>query len=154
MEKRMPFEIPEALRSEHDELHAELVSATAAGGRTGEAAKAVARILHPHFEKEEKYALPPLALLPALSEGKFDRGMADVLKLTDKLAAELPAMLAEHRDIFSALTKLIDAARAENKPGVAEFAEKLMRHARSEEQVAYPAALLVGRHLKLMFSTD
>ena len=38
----------------------------------------------------------------------------------------------------------IDAAKAENKPGIAHFAEKLMLHAQMEEQVLYPAAILVG----------
>jgi len=28
------------------------------GGKVGKAAKAVANVLHPHFEKEEEYALP------------------------------------------------------------------------------------------------
>ncbi|HEU0202964.1 MAG TPA: hypothetical protein VFR86_21360 [Burkholderiaceae bacterium] len=37
--------------------------------------------------------------------------MADVLKLTDRLAAELPAMLAEHKTIVAALQRLIDTAR-------------------------------------------
>ena len=144
----MKFEIPKPMKIEHDELHADLVNATKAGGQTGEAAKAVAKVLHNHFVKEEEYALPPLGLLVALSEGKFETGMADVLKMTDKLEAELPTMLSEHKDIVAALTKLIEAARTENKPDVVHFAEKLMLHAQTEEQVAYPTALLIGRYVK------
>ena len=40
-------------------------------------------MLHGHFVKEEEYALPPLGLLVALSEGKFEKGMVDVLKMTE-----------------------------------------------------------------------
>lgn len=109
----------------------------------------VANVLHHHFVKEEEYALPPLGLLVPLSRGKFDRGMADVFTMTDKLEAELPTMLAEHKDIVSALTKLIEAATVENQPGIVHFAEKLMLHAQTEEQVSYPAALLVGRYVKM-----
>ena len=144
----MKFEIPKAMKTEHDELHADLVKATKAGGRTGEAAKAVAKVLHGHFVKEEEYALPPLGLLVALSQGKLEPDMAEVLKMTDKLEAELPTMLSEHKDIVAALTKLIEAATAENKPEVVHFAEKLMLHAEMEEQVAYPTALLIGRYIK------
>ena len=126
----MKFEIPKPMKIEHDELHADLVQATKAGGQPGESAKAVAKVLHNHFVKEEEYALPPLGLLVALSEGRFELGMAEVLKMTDKLEAELPTMLSEHKDI------------------VAAFAEKLMLHAQSEEQVAYPTALLIGRYVK------
>ncbi|KAB2912912.1 MAG: hypothetical protein F9K29_17545 [Hyphomicrobiaceae bacterium] len=140
----MKFEIPKPLKIEHDELLGELVEATQAGGRTGDAAKTVAKLLHPHFVKEEEYALPPLGLLVPLSEGKFEAGMAGVLKMTDRLTPELSTMLAEHKEIVGALAKLVDAAKAENKPAIAHFAEKLMLHAQTEEQVLYPAAILVG----------
>lgn len=144
----MRFEIPTAMKAEHDELHADLVKATKSGGRTGDAAKAVAKVLHEHFVKEEEYALPPLGLLVPLAQGKVEAAMADVLKMTDRLEAELPAMLAEHKAIVAALKTLVDAAKAENKPEVAHFAEKLLLHAQAEEQVSYPAALLIGRYVK------
>jgi len=144
----MNFDIPEAMKVEHDELHAALVRLTRAGGRTGEAAKVVAKVLHAHFVKENEYALPPLSLLIPLSQGKFDPAMAEVLKLTDKLAADMPAMLSEHRDIVAALKGLRDAATAENKPEGLQFADMLTLHARMEEQVTYPTALLIGRYVK------
>jgi hypothetical protein len=145
----MEFLIPEPLKTEHAELHADLVDATRAGGRVGEAAKEVARRLHPHFVREEEFALPPLGLLAALAKGTVVPGMADILVLTDRLEAELPAMLAEHKDIVAALGDLVTAAKAENKPKHAAFAEKLMLHAQTEEEVLYPTALLVGRYVKL-----
>lgn len=37
-----------------------------AGSKTGEAAKVVANLMHPHFISEEEYALPPLGLLARL----------------------------------------------------------------------------------------
>ncbi len=136
------------MKIEHDELHAELVNATKSGGRMGEAAKAVAKVLHSHFVKEEEYALPPLGLLAALAQGKLEPGMADVLKMTDKLQAELPTMLAEHKAIVAALIKLTEAAKAESKADVVQFAGKLMLHAQTEEMVAYPTALLIGQYVK------
>ena len=148
----MKFEIPKPMKIEHDELHAELVKATKAGGRTGDAARAVASVLHPHFVKEEEYALPPLGLLAKLIDGDVEPEMADVLKMTDKLEAELPQMLAEHRDIVAALSRLVDAAKDENRPEIAQFAEKLMAHAQTEEQVSYPTALLIGRYVKSKLS--
>lgn len=144
----MNFDIPEPMKVEHEELHAALARLTRAGGRTGEAAKAVAKVLHSHFVKENEYALPPLSLLVPLSQGKFDSDMADVLKLTDKLAADMPAMLSEHRDIVTALKALAEAARAENKPEGVQFASMLTAHAQTEEQMTYPTALLIGRYVK------
>ena len=144
----MTFQIPTPMKIEHDELHADLVNATRAGGRTGEAARAVAKVLHDHFVKEEEYALPPLGLLAALSDGKIEPGMAEVVAMTDRLEADLPTMLVEHGLIVAKLKLLIDAARAEGHPEVVRFAEKLMLHAQAEEQVTYPTAILIGRYVK------
>ena len=147
--KSMSLRIPESLKKEHDELHSELARATQAGGRVGEAAKVVAELLHPHFLKEEEYALPPLGLLRELAEGRRPSEAADVLAITDKLKAELPEMLQEHRTIVAALGKLIDAAKQENKIEHAHFAEKLMLHAQTEEEILYPTAVLIGEYLKM-----
>src|SRR3990172_5441795 len=99
----MEFKIPPSLKSEHEELHAELTHATTVGGKIGDAAKTVARLLHPHFTKEEEYALPPLGLLSVLAQGKIFPEMAAVLAMTDKLKTELPDMMQEHREIVAAL---------------------------------------------------
>jgi hypothetical protein len=145
----MKFLIPEPLKAEHAELHAELVDATRAGGRVGEAAKAVAKQLRPHFVREEEFALPSLGLLATLAQGAIDPEMADVLRLTDKLETELPSMLAEHKEIVAALGELVASAAAEKKPKQARFAEKPMLHAQTEEDILYPAAVLIGRYVKL-----
>jgi hypothetical protein len=144
----MNYEIPVALRQEHDELHQHLRAATQAGGEVGEAATALARLMHPHFVKEDEFALPPLALLSRLAQGDVTAEMAAVLKLTDRLEAEMPAMLAEHQAIVAALARLADAAGRAGRTDIVDFAQKLSLHAQAEEQVMYPAALLVGRFVR------
>ena len=62
----MKFTIPTPLQQEHEALHDELRRATQAGGEVGEAAKTLARLMHPHFVKEDEIALPPLGLLAAV----------------------------------------------------------------------------------------
>ncbi len=144
----MDFKIPKPLKVEHEELHGELVKAMKIPGRVGEAARTVATFLHQHFVHEEEFALPPLGLLAPLAEGKFTPEMRQVLALTDKLKAELRQMLAEHQAIVGALKKLVVAAEADGKPEVVRFAEKLMLHAQTEEEVLYPAAILVGESVR------
>jgi hypothetical protein len=151
---KMTLRIPESLKLEHEELHAELVKATQAGGRTGEAAKAVAKVLHEHFLKEEEFALPPIGLLAPLARGEVNAAMKSVIAMTDRLKAELPEMLEEHKAVVAALEKLSTEALAENKPEHARFAEKLMLHAKTEEEVLYPAAILVGEYLKLKLGSN
>lgn len=145
----MEFIIPQSLKSEHEALHAELARATKAGGKIGEAARAVAKILHPHFVKEEEYVLPPLGLLSLLAEGKVPPEMGQVLSMTDRLKAELPQMLEEHRAIVAALKNLSSVAKKEKKMEYLDFADRLIVHASTEEEVSYPAALLIGDYVKL-----
>jgi hypothetical protein len=145
----MRLEIPAPLKAEHEFLHLELVSATKAGGRTAEAAKAVAELLHPHFVKEEQYALPPLGLLAAVAGERVTPDMSEVVPMTEKLKADLPHMLEEHEAVVAALQHLIGAAAEESKPEVERFAKRLIQHAQAEEQVMYPAAILVGEYVKL-----
>ncbi len=145
----MDFKTPRSLELEHEELHSELTKATKAGGYAGDAAKEVARLLHPHFVKEEEYALPPLGLLPLLAKGEIAPEMAAAVAMTDKLKAELPEMIEEHKTIVSALRGLSFAAKKENRKEIAKFAEKLVLHAQTEEEVLYPTSILIGEYLKL-----
>jgi hemerythrin HHE cation binding domain-containing protein len=145
----MEIVIPRTLKLEHDELHELLRKATRESGGLGEAGKAVAKLMHPHFVKEEEYALPPLGLLPLLAKGTVTPDMAAALPMTDRLKAELGQMLAEHKSIVVALRNLADAAKRANKPEYAEFADKLILHAQTEEEVSYPTAILIGEYLKL-----
>ncbi len=64
--------------------------------------------------------------------------------MTDKLKAELPLMLAEHKAIVAALDHLVKAATDAGKTEPAHFAEKLKLHAQTEEEVLYPTAILSG----------
>jgi hypothetical protein len=143
------FQIPESMRLEHAELHEALVEATTAPGTVGEAAREVARLLHPHFVREEQIALPPLGLLEALAQGVVTPEMAAVLPLIDSLEVELPQMLQERRAIRAALENLAAAVLAENQYEYARLAEKILLHAQAEEQVTYPAAILVGEVVRL-----
>jgi hypothetical protein len=140
----MKIEIPAPVRAEHEMLHAKLLEATREHGAVGETAREVARLLHPHFVREEEFALPPLGLLAEVARGGVTADMAQVLPMTRRLKAELSAMIAEHRDIVAALDRLVAAAREENLPRYERFAAALIMHAQTEEQVLYPAVILLG----------
>jgi hypothetical protein len=137
------------MKEEHDALHAELLRASRDPGAIGAAATEVMRLLRPHIEKEDRYGLPPVALLVPLAQGKFHTDMGAVLELTERLKADLPAMLAEHEVIAGALRTLIDAARRKDRVEVAELAHRLVHHMRLEEEILYPASLLVGEYVAL-----
>jgi len=142
-------DLPGVLRSSHEELQDEMVAATRLGGQTGAAAQAVVRVLFPHILLEEEFGIPPLSLLPRLARGEISADMASVLRWTELLKAELPRMLDEHKQIVEALKGFLRAATAEQHSGYARLAEKLSVHVQLEEEVLYPASIVVGEYLKL-----
>ena len=143
------FPIPTAIQAEHERIHADLQALTKQSGKTGEAAKRVAAVLHEHFQREEELALPPLGLLGPLANGRTTPQMREVLALTDRLKAEMPRMLREHKTILQALDELERVAKAELHAEGIQFADELKAHAQTEEQVLYPAALLVGEYVRV-----
>jgi hypothetical protein len=136
--------IPESIRAEHAEIHDELARATKLAGRTGLAARSLAALLQPHVDREEQIALPPLSQLGPLASNPRAAAPAWLLPMTDSLRRELPRMLREHVAIRVATQKLATVAQSEGQPAVVRLTEKLATHARSEEEVLYPAAIVVG----------
>jgi hypothetical protein len=145
----MAGRIPESLEFEHRELREHLEKAAASPGRTGEAAREVVKVLAPHILLEQEFAMPPLCALERLARGEITPDMARFIDKTDAFKAELPRMLDEHKLIVAALRTLMQAATAEKQPGFAQFAHKMILHAQMEEEVFYPAAILVGDYLRL-----
>jgi hypothetical protein len=143
------YGVPESMRREHAEIHAALERATKEPGRVGVAARELVEVLHPHFVREEQIALPPLGLLAPLARGELTAGVDAVLPLTDSLRAEMPRMLEEHKAIREATKRLGEAAKAAGNLAVARLAESLALHAQNEEEVTYPAAIVVGDLLRL-----
>ncbi|HET7295574.1 MAG TPA: hemerythrin domain-containing protein [Gemmatimonadales bacterium] len=148
----MEFSPPRSLEIEHEALHADLVALTKLPGKVGDAARLVATRLHEHFALEEELAVPPLALLAPLARGGASPAMRSILAKTDRLKAEMPRMLAEHRAILEAVGELAKAAEEEGRLDATAFAERLRLHAATEEEVLYPAAILVGEYLKRVHS--
>lgn len=142
--RKTTIAIPQSLQAEHHEIHEALTEATRAPGRVGAAAKELAAVLDPHFERENEIALPPLGLLAPLAAGQTPAGLPEALAMTDALRKELPRMLEEHKRIRAATEKLRIAAREAKAPAQEHLAETLAAHARTEEEILYPAAILVG----------
>lgn len=138
--------IPRSVQTEHEAIHSTLVEATKAAGPVGKAAQQLAEVLHPHFVREEQIALPPLGLLARLAGGArlSNAEVTEALSMTDALKRELPRMLEEHKRIRTAVDNLRTAAKAERAAKYEELADHLALHAQTEEEVLYPAAVLVG----------
>lgn len=145
----MRIHIPSSLRVEHAELHDFAAAASREPEPLGDCMRRVARLLEQHSRKEEAFALPPLGLLERLARGEFHPEMAEVLTHTEWLKNNLPLLFSEHQALLSALEEVLAAASAAKRLDLVDFAERLINHARIEEQVLYPAAILVGELVRL-----
>jgi hypothetical protein len=144
----MPLRIPEAMELEREELHEELRKATRMQGKGGKAAKQVAQVLHPHFERENELALPLIGVARELAEEKMSADFPKALELFERFRPEYEKMLQEHMEIVKALDELEKAAKKAKKASVIDFVRKLKLRARTEEDLTYPAALMVGKLVK------
>jgi hypothetical protein len=142
-------EYPESAPPEHRELREIISRAVKAGGRTAVAAEAVRGVLYPHMRLEEAFAAPPLSLLPKLAAGEVTPDMEKIIQISAMMKIQLPRMLDQHRLIVTALKELMRAATDEQHPAYVQFAQKMMQHAQHEEEVLYPAAIVIGEYVKL-----
>ena len=138
---------PASLAGEHEELHEVLARASRESGVLGRAAEELERTLAPHFRREEEIATPPLGLLVRLTREDPTADMRAVLPMTQALERELPQMLKEHERIGEAAAKFRAAAEAAHREDYVRFSDELMAHAREEEEILYPASVLVGRYV-------
>ena len=118
------------------------------GGRIAKAAKRVAELCLPHFEHEEKTVFPVLALLPYLEQGNLRPEMLDVMPLIFNFRAKHDAINDHHQLIVSAIEELLKAAHKEKNREFAEFAYNMRVHEKVEDEVIYPAVVLIGKYLQ------
>jgi hypothetical protein len=138
--------IPESIQAEHEAIHQALIEATQLSGEVGRTATALAEVLHPHFVREEQIALPPLGLLaPLAARANLPAiDLAESMAMSDSLRQELPRMMEEPVRIRAAVEELRRVAQAGQAIEPLELADELALHAKTEEEVLYPAAILVG----------
>lgn len=144
MERVDQARVPHSVEAEHSAIQNELLALTLRQSAVGKAARALAALLEPHFEREEQIALPPLTLLQPLATRSAVVKPARMVALADSLQAELPRMLQEHKKIAAAVTQLEKAALAARDDRAIAFAYRLQLHALNEEEIMYPAAILVA----------
>jgi hypothetical protein len=143
------LETPHALRMEHRHLRDDLARAVADGEGVGDVARAIERTLIPHLKREEESVLRLLGLLPGLARDESIPNSAGIIATAEQFERELPQLQLEHRTIYEATKRLRDVIRRERKPQYQDFADRLWLHVRLDEEVLYPAAIVVGRYVKM-----
>lgn len=142
-------EVPSSIKKEHESLLGQVHQITLFPDSTGLNAKKLEELMLHHFMEEENYVLPPLGLLPSLSNGQLPEQTNNILLLTEKLKSQMTHLSVEHQMIKAYMDELKQAAAKDNHPEVIEFEKELHKHANIEEEVLFPSAILIGEYLKL-----
>lgn len=147
MKPQLP-QMPQSLQHGHENLCTEIQELIEYGGRIGEKATILNKTMRPHFLKEERFALPPLGLLIALSEGNWEIDAQEAIEMADTLREKFHELANDHKNILKILDELNMAAEEENHFHAKMFVRNLIVHTELEDQVLYPATLLIGNYLK------
>ena len=102
-----------------------------------------------HFNEEEDFVLPQLGLLPLLASGKLPVQGEEVIQLSEKLKSNLSHLSVEHQLIKAYVDELKQVAAKKDLLEIIEFEKELQKHANTEEEIFFPAAVLIGEFLKL-----
>ena len=142
-------DMPSSIKNEHDSLLARLHVITLFQDSTGIVAIKLLEMMEHHFREEENFVFPPLVLLPSLASGEIHEKSEEVIQLTEKLKSQLTHMSVEHQLIKTHMRELGQAATKDNHAEIITFIHDVHKHATIEEEIYFPAAILVGEYLKL-----
>ena len=139
------LKVPESLREEHEEFIDGLKSHSTGKDQTGAAVRQLLRLLEPHVEKENELVLPLLGALRGLAAGEPLENPGAVMGAYEKYARQYRNMFAEHSPIRQSIKKARRLAKQDGQNDIVEILDALAHHSRVEEEVLYPAALLVRK---------
>ena len=144
----MKLKVPKSIIHGHANIILELNDVLAVGGEIAEKAKQLKDAMVPHFKKEEEYALPPLGLLLAFSEEKWEINAEEAIKMAENLELRLAEMTHDHSNIMDLLNELKSLGEEKHNHVVKMFVKTLTLHIEMEDEVLYPATILIGNYLK------
>jgi hypothetical protein len=142
-------EVPSSIKKAHIHLLEQIHMMALYKDGSGHVAKKLEDLMQHHFREEEDFILPSLGLLPLLARGQEPEHATDVVLLSEKAESMLNHMSVEHQLINAYVAELKQASAKENLPDIIKFENEVLNHATSEEEVFFPASILIGKYLKL-----
>lgn len=142
-------EMPSSIKKTHEYLLEQIHKITSYKDSSGRAAIKIEELMHHHFKEEEDVVLPLLGLLSSLANDQMPEQIKNIILLSEKVRPLMNHLSAEHQLIKAYLEELKQASDSEHRPEILEFEKEVSKHAISEEEVYFPAAILIGEYLKL-----
>lgn len=145
---------PRSLDEEHDELIHSLRECAKKKTETGKAISELMEVLEPHFAKEQKIVMPLLGTVSDLVSGEKVSNLYEIANAQAPLLKEYQGMFEEHGRVRKLILKAEKAASHEGNQDTIDLLEGLAHHAKIEEEVLYPCALLAGTVAKCLLPTE
>ncbi len=142
-------DIPHAIRLSHAEALERLTDLTHHRGAVGAAATKALALVQAHFQREEQYIMPPLALAHDLSEGKINPNMRWAVAMADRIKADREVIFREHAQITDAMNELLAAAQRAHDKAAEEAARDGVIDSFEDMELNEPMAIIIGEYLRL-----
>jgi hypothetical protein len=136
--------VPGSVKEEYESLYQSLKDAVNVPGNVGTAAKDAFRLVQQHYNKDCEFALPPLKYLPTIAGENLTGEIEKIHNMSTRLKRQLPHMRKEVVNITAALEKLAEVSLREEKREYHHLARGFIMFLEREDQVLYPAAVLIG----------
>ena len=147
-------EVPSSIKKTHAHILEQIHKMTLYKDSSSIVALKLEELMVHHFKEEEDFVLPLLGLLPSLANGQTPEQNKDLTLLGERVKSQLTHMSVEHQLIKAYIEELKQASNKENLAEIIEFENDVIDHATSEEEVFFPASILVGEYLKLKSEKD
>jgi hypothetical protein len=143
------IDIPQSVRMEHESVLAYLTMIAARKSATGKAAQKLLDVMKEHMAFEEAVVLPPLVLLPDISEGKITPDMRWAIALSDQVKAEQQGKLLRlHSAVTDAALVLQQAAEDEQDHVTVGFVRDLAADDLGDREITEPTVIMIGEVLR------
>lgn len=131
------------LEREHGELLDSLSEASRRQDHFGRLFEDVLKIFRYHLDRELETVLPLLEYMHQRNEENRLHDMLRLQEIWSNLRDEYGNLLNEHKQMFRLIGEIDDYPALE-EDHISDLVQELRKHIELEEQVLYPAALMVG----------
>lgn len=140
--------VPPSIKKEHESLLHQIRILAQYPDSTGAIAKKLQELMEHHFAEEENYVLPQLGVMDGLTGEELPLASQEIIKLSEEFRAQRQHLGAEHQMIRAHLTELSLAAKTDSHD-IKNFLQEIERHAAMEEEIFFPASILIGDYLSI-----
>ena len=139
-------EVPSSIKREHESLLSRIKNQAISRDSSGILARQISETMSHHFKEEEEYVFPLLGILPMLAKGEVPGESQKLIGMMNHFTENSGHMIAEHQIIG---VQLYELQRVSHDAGMKKFIEDVQAHAKMEEEILFPAAILAGEYLKI-----